>query len=113
MRRNAIIGLLALAAMLTAKQIATAKSARDADFDANGIVDFGDFILFAEAFGSDQSGFDLDGNGAVDFPDFILFAKQFGEGAPEESITISASRRCKAGDGLDPAWQVPDGIARF
>ena len=40
MRRNAIIALIALAAMLTAKQLATAQSARDADFDANGIVDF-------------------------------------------------------------------------
>ena len=89
MRRNVIIALIALAAMLTAKQLATAQSGRDADFDANGIVDFGDFILFAQAFGSNQSGFDLDGNGNVDFPDFILFAKQFGEGAPEKNIAVT------------------------
>ncbi|MCY3764680.1 MAG: SUMF1/EgtB/PvdO family nonheme iron enzyme [Gemmatimonadetes bacterium] len=88
-RRCMIIALVALGAMLTAKQFSIAQSGRDADFDANGIVDFGDFILFAQAFGSDQSGFDLDGNGNVDFPDFILFAKQFGEGAPEENITIT------------------------
>ncbi|MDE2889773.1 MAG: SUMF1/EgtB/PvdO family nonheme iron enzyme [Gemmatimonadota bacterium] len=87
-RRYTIVGLFALGAMLTAWQLSTAQSARDADFDGNGIVDIGDFILFAQAFGSDQSSFDLDGNGAVDFPDFILFAKQFGEGAPEENITI-------------------------
>ena len=43
MRRNAIIALIALAAMLTAKQIVIAQSSRNADFDANGIVDFGDF----------------------------------------------------------------------
>ena len=84
-----IIALLALGAMLAAWQLSTAQSARDADFDANGIVDFGDFILFAQAFGSNQIGFDLDGNSRVDFSDFILFAKQFGEGAPESNITVT------------------------
>ena len=73
-RRCMIIALVALGAMLTAKQIVNAQSSSNADFDANGIVDFGDFILFAQAFGSNQSNFDLDGNGNVDFPDFILFA---------------------------------------
>ena len=89
MRRFTIIGLLALAAMLTTKQFATAQASRSADFDANGIVDFGDFILFAEAFGSDQTGFDLDGNSKVDFSDFILFAEQFGEGAPASNIAVT------------------------
>ena len=50
---------------------------------------FGDFILFAQAFGSEQSNFDLDGNGIVDFPDFILFAEQFGEGVPDEDVTVT------------------------
>ena len=76
MRRNTITLIFALLGMLSLNQVVIAQS-RDADFDANGIVDFGDFILFAQAFGSDQSNFDLDGNGSVDFPDFILFARRF------------------------------------
>ena len=103
MRRCTIILLLALGAMLAAWQFPFAQSARNADFDANGIVDFGDFILFAQAFGSNQSSFDLDGNGSVDFPDFVLFAKRFGEGMPEEDITITLPRGIK----LEMVWIQP------
>ena len=103
MRRCTIILLLALGALLTAWQFPVAQTARDADFDANGIVDFGDFILFAQAFGSNQSSFDLDGNGSVDFPDFVLFAKRFGEGMPEEDITITLPRGIK----LEMVWIQP------
>ncbi len=103
MRRCTIIALLALGALLTAWQFPVAQTARDADFDANGIVDFGDFILFAQAFGSNQSNFDLDGNGSVDFPDFILFAQRFGEGKPEENITITLPRGIK----LEMVWIQP------
>ena len=101
--RFAISLVFGLMAMLTIPQIPIAQSARDADFDSNGIVDFGDFILFAQAFGSDQSHFDLDGNGSVDFPDFILFAKQFGEGAPEEDITVTLPDGAK----LEMVWIQP------
>ena len=61
----------------------------DADFDDNGIVDFGDFIQFAKAFGSNESSFDLNGNGRVDFPDFILFASRYGEGLPEAEVDVT------------------------
>ena len=94
---------MALGAMLASKQLLIAQSARDADFDANGIVDFGDFILFAKAFGSKQSLFDLDGSGSVDFSDFILIAKRFGEGMPEENITITLPRGIK----LEMVWIQP------
>ena len=103
MRRYTFIVLIALGAMMTAMQLVTAQSARNSDFDANGIVDFGDFILFAQAFGSNQSNFDLDGNGSVDFPDFVLFAKRFGEGMPEEDITITLPRGIK----LEMVWIQP------
>ena len=89
MRRYTIVLFVALVSLLASRSLLIAQSGRDADFDGNGIVDFGDFILFAKAFGSDQSGFDLDGSGNVDFPDFILFAKQFGEGAPEKNIAVT------------------------
>ena len=89
MRRYTIVVLLALGALLVSRQLLTAQSDRNADFDANGIVDFGDFILFAQAFGSNQPSFDLDGSGSVDFPDFILFAQRFGDGMPEEEIEVT------------------------
>ena len=103
MRRSTIIALVALGAMLTAWQFSTAQSAPNADFDANGIVDFGDFILFAQAFGSNQSSFDLDSSGNVDFTDFILFAQRFGEGMPEEKITVTLPGDAK----LEMVWIRP------
>jgi subtilisin-like proprotein convertase family protein len=57
------------------------------DFDGNGKIDFGDFFLFADAFGtrSGQAGYeskyDLDGDGVVDFEDFFAFAADFGKSA--------------------------------
>lgn len=55
-----------------------------ADFDGDGKVGFGDFLLFATAFGRGQGDaeydarFDLDGNGAIGFSDFLIFAGAFG-----------------------------------
>ena len=54
------------------------------DFDANGVVDFGDFVLFARAFGSGegdenyQEKYDLDGDREIAFGDFVVFAGRFG-----------------------------------
>lgn len=56
------------------------------DFDGDLIVGFGDFLLFAQAFGlfaqafgGTDERFDLSGDGFVDFTDFIAFASQFGQ----------------------------------
>ena len=49
-----------------------------ADFDTDGRVDFQDFLLFAEGFGSVDLRFDLDHSGRVDFADFLAFARIFG-----------------------------------
>ena len=56
---------------------------RTPDFDGDGVVGFGDFLFFAEAFGMDvmdasDAVFDLDGDGAIAFPDFLIFAQSFG-----------------------------------
>ncbi len=59
-----------------------------ADFNADGTVNFTDFVTFAGGFGrrSTDSGFDarldLNGNDSVDFADFVLFAQYFGMSAP-------------------------------
>ena len=54
------------------------------DFDGDGNVGFGDFVLFAANFGLSQGDegydarYDLDGNGAIGFSDFLIFAGAFG-----------------------------------
>ena len=52
-----------------------------ADFDGDGKVGFGDFLLFASAFNAEDPDprFDLDDDGQVSFSDFLLFAGVFGK----------------------------------
>ncbi len=52
------------------------------DFNCNGTVEFQDFLLFAQAFGSTNLLFDLDGDGFVGFGDFVIFALAFGKPWP-------------------------------
>ena len=49
------------------------------DFNGSLTVDFYDFLLFSEAFGTANTTFDLDGSGTVDFPDFLIFVQNFGK----------------------------------
>ncbi len=63
------------------------------DFDGNGIVDFTDFVIFAQKFGSVQgqpnfdSNCDLDGSGDIEFGDFVLFAQKFGQSVKPAVLT--------------------------
>ena len=52
--------------------------AKSTDFNGDGQRDFGDFLEFASAYGSEQSRFDLDDSGRVDFTDFLRFVQDFG-----------------------------------
>jgi hypothetical protein len=52
------------------------------DFNTDGTVNFGDFVLFAQAFGGTDLAFDLDGDGSVKFGDFVIFAQLFGTTCP-------------------------------
>ena len=60
-------------------------TAADADFDGDGVVDFPDFLLFVDGYGSSmgqttyKAKFDFDNNGAVDFQDFLAFIGVFGK----------------------------------
>lgn len=55
------------------------------DFTSDGIVDLGDFVLFANTFGSASGSdrydplFDLTGDGAIGFGDFLVFVLEFGQ----------------------------------
>ena len=48
---------------------------KSCDFNADGRLDFSDFLIFANAFGSADSRFDLDADGRVGFGDFLHFAR--------------------------------------
>lgn len=50
-----------------------------ADANQNGIIDFPDFIVFAQAFNTNDTTFDFNEDGIVNFPDFITFASLFGQ----------------------------------
>ena len=49
-----------------------------ADFNRDGSVDFGDFLLFAGSFGTNDNRYDLNNDGVVDFSDFLLFLGYWG-----------------------------------
>lgn len=49
-----------------------------ADANQNNIIDFPDFIAFAQVFNTNNATFDFNEDGIVNFPDFITFAQFFG-----------------------------------
>jgi len=55
------------------------------DFNANNVVDFEDFFLFAEGFGTKEGetrydgGFDVNRDGRVNIDDFFIFSENFGK----------------------------------
>ncbi len=60
------------------------------DFDENGIVEFADFFLFADAFQTTNATFDLNGDGIVNFPDFFLFSDSFGRDLQAKLLALAA-----------------------
>ena len=50
---------------------------KSCDFNADGQIDFRDFLIFANAFGSADSRFDLDADGRVGFGDFLRFVRVY------------------------------------
>jgi hypothetical protein len=53
------------------------------DTNADGDVDFADFVTLSAHFGQagTRRGGDFDGNGLVDFADFVLLAENFSDNA--------------------------------
>jgi len=58
-----------------------------ADFDGDGSVGFGDFVMFAQGYGTTQERFDLTADGTVDFNDFVAFVADYGKVTHEEGKT--------------------------
>ena len=50
------------------------------DFNADGCVDYDDFFLFGDNFGSDENRYDLNSDKIVDMLDYDLFYQDFGKG---------------------------------
>ena len=69
-------------------------SASIPDFDGDGTIGFGDFVIFAGVFGARQSDekyeakYDLNGDGEIGFSDFVIFAQNFGRDAPSPVVSI-------------------------
>ena len=64
------------------------------DFDGDGTIGFGDFVMFAGVFGARQDDekyeatYDLNGDGEIGFSDFVIFAQNFGKAAPSPAVAI-------------------------
>ena len=64
------------------------------DFDGDGTIGFGDFVIFAGVFGARESDekyeakYDLNGDGEIGFSDFVIFAQNFGKEATSPVVTI-------------------------
>ena len=64
------------------------------DFDGDGTIGFGDFVLFAGVFGSIQgdekfeAGYDLNADGEIGFGDFVIFARNFGKDVPSPEFSM-------------------------
>src|SRR3989344_7063644 len=72
---------------------------KTADFNGDGRVDFDDFFLFADRFGSNINQFDLNDNGRVDYDDFFMFADGFGESVEQQPI-VGPTTADLNGDGV-------------
>ena len=61
------------------------QSGSNPDFDGSGVVDFPDFLQFADKFGFSRGDaayevrYDLNGDGEIAFNDFLLFVEHFGK----------------------------------
>ena len=77
------------------------------DFDGDGTIGFGDFVIFAGVFGARQGDekydttHDLNDDGEIGFSDFVIFAQNFGRDAPSPVVSIpDANLRAAIETGL-------------
>ena len=84
------------------------------DFDGDGTIGFGDFLIFAGVFGQSlgdekyDARVDLNGDGEIGFSDFVIFAQNFGKDVPSPVVTIpDANLRTAIEAALDKATGAP------
>ncbi len=90
------------------------------DFDGDGTIGFGDFLIFAGVFGSSESDekyeakYDLNGDGEIGFSDFVIFAQNFGKDVPSPVVTIpDANLRAAIEAALGKATGAPITVAEM
>ena len=78
------------------------------DFDGDGTIGFGDFLIFAGVFGASEgdekykANYDLNGDGEIGFSDFVIFAQNFGKEVPSPVVAIpDANLRAAIETALD------------
>ena len=77
------------------------------DFDGDGTIGFGDFVIFAGVFGARQGDekyeakYDLNDDGEIGFADFLIFAENFGKKLPSDDRAALVALY-EATDG--PSW---------
>lgn len=92
-------------------------AAQPGDISGNGGIDFDDFFLFADDFGTSATRSDFNSDGIVDFTDFFLFADFFNAAAARpiaiaktglEGLSLSTEARAGSADRLDVTIRWPD-----
>ena len=80
------------------------------DFDGDGTIGFGDFLIFAGVFGQSlgdekyDARVDLNGDGEIGFSDFVIFVQNFGKEVPSPVVAIpDANLRAAIEAALDKA----------
>jgi hypothetical protein len=93
---------------------ASAQTSRS-DFNTDGAVDFTDFLLFVEVFGTTSATHDLDGNGSVGFEDFLLFVEDFSaeNTPPVSSATYRVTFESTWSASTHPSDFPQEGLAHF
>jgi hypothetical protein len=64
----------------------------DGDMNGDDRVDFVDFSIFEQFFGTEESSADFDGNGQVDFRDFFILASNFDPASVGKLIALARQR---------------------
>ncbi len=72
------------------------------DFDGDGTIGIGDFLIFVDVFGSHQGDekyearYDLDGNGEIGISDFLIFIQDFGKDVPPSPVVAIPDANLRA-----------------
>ena len=72
------------------------------DFDGDGTIGIGDFLIFVDVFGSRQGDekyearYDLDGNGEIGISDFLIFIQDFGKDVPPSPVVAIPDANLRA-----------------
>ncbi len=89
------------------------------DFDGDGTIGFGDFVIFAGVFGASQGEekydptYDLNGDGEIGFADFVIFAEVFGSDASSFVSIPDANLRAAIEAALGKASGAPITVAEI